>query len=106
MIHAREDYNRRIQDSENLIPDDEPVFLIRGQDIAAFDTIMYYAATIEDARADADLVMSIRNHALKMKKWIVKKIPDLPKETEVEDIRADDVRADDVRADEESAIED
>lgn len=32
MIHARKDYNERIQDSANLIPDDEPVFLIRGQD--------------------------------------------------------------------------
>jgi len=32
MLHAREDYNHRIQDSENKIPDDEPVFLIRGQD--------------------------------------------------------------------------
>lgn len=32
MLHARKDYNRRIQDSGNLIPDNEPVFLLRGQD--------------------------------------------------------------------------
>lgn len=31
MIHAREDYNR-IQDPKGLIPQDEPVFLLRGQD--------------------------------------------------------------------------
>lgn len=30
MLHAREDYNR-FQDPEGLIPDDEPVFLLRGQ---------------------------------------------------------------------------
>lgn len=33
MKHAREDYNR-IQDPAGLIPDGEPVFLIRGKDIA------------------------------------------------------------------------
>jgi hypothetical protein len=32
MKHARKDYNERIQDSANLIPADEPVFLIRAQD--------------------------------------------------------------------------
>ena len=31
MKHAREDYNR-IQDPAGLIPADEPVFLLRGQD--------------------------------------------------------------------------
>ena len=30
MKHARKDYNERIQDNANLIPADEPVFLIRG----------------------------------------------------------------------------
>lgn len=32
MKHAREDYQRRIQDSENLIDVEEPVFLIRSSD--------------------------------------------------------------------------
>ena len=32
MIHARKDYTERIQDSANLIPANEPVFLIRAQD--------------------------------------------------------------------------
>lgn len=30
MIHARPDYNR-IQDPENKIPEDEPVFLLRAK---------------------------------------------------------------------------
>lgn len=34
MKHAREDYNR-IQDPENIIPENEPVFLLRGKDVAA-----------------------------------------------------------------------
>ncbi len=34
MIHARPDYNR-IQDPDNLIPDDEPVFLLRAKDRTA-----------------------------------------------------------------------
>lgn len=33
MLHSRSDYQSRIQDSENKIPADEPVFLIRGQDL-------------------------------------------------------------------------
>lgn len=32
MIHARKDYDDRIQDAACIIPDQEPVFLIRGQD--------------------------------------------------------------------------
>lgn len=34
MQHARKDYNR-IQDTENIIPEQEPVFLLRGKDVAA-----------------------------------------------------------------------
>ena len=34
MKHSREDYDR-IQDPENKIPKDEPVFLLRGQDISS-----------------------------------------------------------------------
>lgn len=35
MIHARNDYQERIQDSANKIPADEPVFLLRAQDITS-----------------------------------------------------------------------
>ena len=33
MKHFRPDYNQRIQDSANIIPSDEPVFLMRAQDM-------------------------------------------------------------------------
>ena len=40
MRHARPDYNR-FQDPENLIPQDEPVLLLRGQDKLAPKTLRY-----------------------------------------------------------------
>ncbi len=32
MLHARKDYNRRVQDNENIIGENEPVFLLRAKD--------------------------------------------------------------------------
>lgn len=43
MKHARPDYDR-IQDPASLIPEDEPVFLIRGQDRAGAATVRAWAA--------------------------------------------------------------
>lgn len=42
MKHAREDYDR-IQDPLGLIPEDEPVFLLRAQDRLACQAVAYYA---------------------------------------------------------------
>lgn len=42
MKHARDDYNR-IQDPAGRIPDDEPVFLLRGQDVLAAAIVRAYA---------------------------------------------------------------
>ena len=40
MIHARDDYNEMgPQDIDEKIPDDEPVMLLRGQDMLAPDTM-------------------------------------------------------------------
>ena len=41
MKHARDDYNR-IQDPAGLIPADEPVFLLRGQDKLAIKAMEAY----------------------------------------------------------------
>ena len=43
MRHAREDYNNRIVDLENKIPKDEPVFLLRGQDVLAPGLLLEWA---------------------------------------------------------------
>lgn len=78
MIHAREDYNQRVQDSSNIIPKDEPVFLLRAQDKFAFETVMHWANKCESH--NPELAEHVRNHAMKMKAWPKKKLPDRPKE--------------------------
>lgn len=78
MIHARLDYNGRIVDSANIIPSDEPVFLIRGQDALAENIIMKYAKLLERAGGSNVMVKQIRDHAEKVRNWKVKKIADLP----------------------------
>lgn len=68
MLHAREDYNR-IQDPENKIPKDEPVFLIRAQDRIAPSVLRAYAEIHMLINGDADMCAIIKLHANKMKLW-------------------------------------
>jgi hypothetical protein len=77
MKHAREDYNR-IQDPAGLIPEDEPVFLIRGQDVAAGEAVRAWAALAAKAGATADILNAAMDHADKMDEWPSKKTPDMP----------------------------
>lgn len=88
MKHAREDYNR-IQDPAGLIPEDEPVFLLRGQDIFAPDCLLLWAKkVIEHGKAEPDrdkkaglahMALLAMEQAMKMRDWQVHtkaKIPD------------------------------
>lgn len=68
MIHAREDYNR-IQDPSGLIPDDEPVFLLRAQDATAPAVVRTWADMAEAAGADARIVLAARHQAFAMESW-------------------------------------
>lgn len=80
MKHARPDYNR-IQDPEGIIPQDEPVFLIRGQDVIAPETVEAWANLAALAGADHTIVHSARCQAREMRRWGKEhrnKIPDLP----------------------------
>jgi len=79
MKHARDDYNR-IQDPENKIPSDEPVFLLRGQDQLACMAVAYYAQLCEAAQSP-EIAAKARAHAEAMAAWPIKKIPDLSKQT-------------------------
>lgn len=54
------------------IPENEPVFLLRGQDIVAADVVDHWSALA----SDADLVASARLHAREMRVWPVKKPAD------------------------------
>ncbi len=76
MIHAREDYNR-IQDPAGLIPDDEPVFLLRAQDQLACWAVKYYAEACKNNQAP-EVAAKAMAHAERMAAWPKKKIPDLP----------------------------
>jgi hypothetical protein len=61
-----------------LIPADEPVFLIRGQDVVGGDAVRAWADLAEKAGAAADILTVARDHAAKMDAWPKKKRPDLP----------------------------
>lgn len=68
MKHARDDYNR-IQDPAGKIPDDEPVFLLRGQDRAAPGAVRAYAENLEQMGGDPVLVRQSRAQADAMERW-------------------------------------
>jgi len=82
MRHARSDYNH-IQDSKGKIPDDEPVFLLRGQDAYAPYAIQKWADKVEKAGGkQAHLIANTaRSQAIEMEEWQklnVRKLPDMP----------------------------
>ena len=80
MIHARTDY-QRIQDPTGKIPQDEPVFLLRGQDSLAPEMLEIYALAAHKAGASPALVDSVYKHAQAMRKWQTEhtvKVPDMP----------------------------
>lgn len=68
MKHARDDYNR-IQDPSGKIPKDEPVFLLRGQDISAPETLRNWAIANIRNGGDQELSRLANEHALKMEEW-------------------------------------
>lgn len=68
MLHAREDYNR-IQDPAELIPVDEPVFLLRAQDMIAWEIVEIWANRNEEVGGDPALTQLARDHAERMREW-------------------------------------
>jgi len=64
MIHAREDYNR-IQDPENKIPKNEPVFLLRGQDKFDPELLLRWASKLRLNGGDPIMAEMVENHAQK-----------------------------------------
>jgi hypothetical protein len=77
MRHARNDYNNRIRDFYGMIPDDEPVFLLRGQDQVAAETVRFWADRNDEAGGDPELSRLAREHADAMDRWPTKKPADL-----------------------------
>lgn len=75
MKHARADYNYK--DLDLRIPDDEPVFLIRGQDKVAGDAVRAWADLNHAAGGDPKLSRAAREHAKIMEQWPKKKLADV-----------------------------
>lgn len=69
MKHARQDYNR-IQDPAGLIPDDEPVFLLRAKDRTAPQIVRLWAhAQKHLPDADQRAIELAERHADAMEAW-------------------------------------
>lgn len=77
MKHARKDYNR-IQDPAEIIPEEEPVFLIRAQDVTSSVVVRFWAQIAEQVGADPEIVRLAREQADRMESWIPRKVPDIP----------------------------
>ena len=68
MKFTRDDYNKRIIDNEGKIPEDEPVFLLRAQDVYAPSTLRHYAKLLEED-GNIDMAEELRTHARQMVIW-------------------------------------
>lgn len=77
MKHARADYDR-IQDPAGLIPEDEPVFLLRAQDKHAAEALIYYAKLVYAAGGSEDIQRATLKQANLMAAWPKHKAPDMP----------------------------
>lgn len=85
MIHARPDY-APIQDPRGLIPADEPVFLLRGQDVSAIPAIQawldhHQEQMADEGGADLTIVEYVEAQIDRMRVWQhtrAGKIADLP----------------------------
>lgn len=80
MKHAREDYSR-IQDPANLIPENEPVFLLRGKDVAAPAAIEAWIAEAKKYGAKDDILEAAEKQVDLMRAYqieVERQVPDLP----------------------------
>jgi hypothetical protein len=80
MKHARDDYNR-IQDPAGKIPEDEPVFLLRGQDRHAPEVVAYWASLVLRDGGDRTISDMAMAQSRLMREWQSehgRKSPDLP----------------------------
>jgi len=83
MKHARTDYDERIQDSAGIIPVDEPVFLLRGQDPIAAYAVGAWADEAEKAGAAPETIARVRRWASEMAEYALRAnhgVPDTPGE--------------------------
>jgi len=68
MKFTRDDYNKRIVDLARKIPENEPVFLLRAQDVHAPSTLRFYAKLLEES-GNVKMAEELRKHARQMVVW-------------------------------------
>lgn len=81
MKHARSDYDR-IQDPTGKIPENEPVFLLRGQDMCAPLAVLAWAAFVEQRGGSPEIIKAAKDQVEAMYRWQASrvgrvKIPDM-----------------------------
>lgn len=69
MKFARDDYNGRIIDTENKIPEDEPCFLLRGQDSLAPKLLLEWAMELRLSGGDPNMAEEAERQAQDMLNW-------------------------------------
>ena len=69
MNHGRPDYNRRIVDLDGLIPEDEPVFFVRGRDKAAVAAARFYATEVKRLGGPDHVVQRAADQADAIEAW-------------------------------------
>lgn len=83
---GRKDYDKAIFDERvsgvegGGIPADEPVFLIRGQDMNGGDAVRVWARLAEERGADPTIIKAARLQACAMDEYNKEHVPDLPEE--------------------------
>ncbi len=81
MLHARKDYNFRIQDSDHRIGKDEPVFLLRAQDKHMLPMLKHYLSLLEDKESNKAMDIAVLKHMARVIEWQTHnntKEPDVP----------------------------
>ena len=69
MNFGREDYNRRIIDTDDKIPQDEPVFFLRAKDAIAPDLLLRWAHKLRLQGGDPNMARNAEDHAQLMIDW-------------------------------------
>jgi hypothetical protein len=69
-------YKKQLLERLARVPDDEPVFLLRAQDLLADQTVKQWAYDARAAGVNKDKVTQALDCANLMSLWLTRKIPD------------------------------
>lgn len=77
MVHGRQDYNEKIQAPEDIIPKNEPVFLLRAQDKASVPAVRAWIEAMKLLGGDPKFIKSAEEQLAKMEAWPNKHVADV-----------------------------